>query len=208
VRRLAVALAVAGTLVLLAGCTAEGDRDGSPVASVSTGSSEAAPTTPGGPLTADTGLLPCPEVFGGPAQGPDTLPPMTFDCIGGGSLDLGQAAGVPRVVSLWGSWCPPCREELPVVQQLADVAGDRVQVLGVATRDRLTAADSFAADAGVTFPSAYDREGELMVQLGINALPYTYFVDAAGSVTFVQVGPVKTLADFEQLVSEHLGVQL
>ncbi len=206
-RRLVVAC-VGSLVLLLAGCTAEGDRDGSPVAEVSTGSADAAPTTPGGPLAADTGLLPCPDVSGGPAQGPDTLPPMTFDCIGGGSLDLGQAAGVPRVVNLWGSWCGPCREELPVVQQLADAAGDRLQVLGVATRDRLAAADSFAADAGVTFPSAYDRDGDLMVQLGINGLPYTYFVDASGSVAFVQVGPVETLAEFEQLVSEHLGVQL
>ena len=70
-RRLAVACA--GTLLLLAGCTAGGERDGSPVADVSTGSPDAAPTTPGGPLTADTGLLPCPDVSGGPAQGPDTL---------------------------------------------------------------------------------------------------------------------------------------
>src|SRR2546430_14453779 len=64
----------------------------------------------------------------------------------------------------------PCREELPLMQQLADAAGDRVRVVGVISKDGLPQAAAFAADAKVTFPSAYDREGRLMTDLGLNAL--------------------------------------
>jgi thiol-disulfide isomerase/thioredoxin len=115
---------------------------------------------------------------------------------------------VPAVVNLWASWCPPCREELPVVQQLADAAGDRVRVLGVVSKDGVPQATSFAADAGATFPTAFDGEGELMDALGIRALPYTYFLAADGAVAHVEVGPVESLPEFQQLVAEHLGVQL
>ena len=93
------------------------------------------------------------------------MPALAFDCPGGGSLDLTPAPGVPTVVNLWGSWCAPCREEMPVLQQLAERAGDRVRVVGVISKDGLPQADAFAADAGVTFPSAYDGEGVLMADL-------------------------------------------
>jgi thiol-disulfide isomerase/thioredoxin len=115
---------------------------------------------------------------------------------------------VPTVVNLWASWCPPCREELPVVQQLAQAAGDRLRVLGVVSKDGVPQATSFAADAGATFPTAFDPDGELMDGLGIRALPYTYFLAPDGSVAHVEVGAVESLPEFQQLVAEHLGVQL
>ena len=45
--------------------------------------------------------------------------------------------------------------------------------MGVISKDGAPQAESFAADAGVTFPSAFDGDGELMTELGLNALPYT-----------------------------------
>ena len=183
-------------VLLLAGCT--GGSDGG----------AAGPTSGSGDVaSARTDLRPCPSQTDAAAAGSD-LPDLTFDCFSGGSLDLARAPGVPTVMNLWASWCGPCREELPLVQQLADAAGDRVRVLGVVSKDGVGQATSFAADAGTTFPSAFDPDGRLMDGLGLRALPYTYFLAADGSVAYVQVGPVPSLAEFEQLVADHLGVQL
>ena len=182
-------------LTLLAGCTS-GESD------------EAAPTSASSDLDGvETDLEACPEQPDEPAADSD-LPATVFECFGGGTLDLSRAPGVPTVVSLWASWCPPCREELPLVQQLADAGGEQLRVLGVVSLERATAGASFAADAGVTFPSAYDGEGEVMASLGFNNLPYTLFLAADGSISHVQVGPVHSLAELEQLVTDHLGVQL
>jgi cytochrome c biogenesis protein CcmG, thiol:disulfide interchange protein DsbE len=128
--------------------------------------------------------------------------------VGGGSLDLAKAPGTPTVLNLWGSWCTPCRDELPLLQQFADVAGDRVRVLGVISKDGVPQAESFAADAGVTFPSAFDGEGELMADLGLNVLPFTAFLDADGRLAFSQLGPIASVDELRGLVAEHLGVQL
>jgi thiol-disulfide isomerase/thioredoxin len=155
----------------------------------------------------DTALSPCPEQPDQPAADSD-LPATVFDCFGGGTLDLSRAPGVPTVLNLWASWCGPCREELPLVQQLADVGGERVRVLGVASLDGATQTASFAADAGVTFPSAFDGDGEVAAAIGVNTLPHTVFLAADGSVAYVQVGQVHSLEEFEQLVADHLGVQL
>ena len=181
--------------VLLAGCTS--------------GGSTAGPGTPAATSPAASGpLKPCPEQPARPARGTTTLPRLAFSCSGGGSLDLGRAPGVPTVVNLWGSWCSPCRAELPILQQLADSAGDQVRVLGVISKDGRPQADSFAADAKVTFPSAVDGEGRLMAAAGLNALPVTYFLDAGGGVAFTQVGPVTSIAELKTLVATHLGVRL
>jgi thiol-disulfide isomerase/thioredoxin len=195
-RRAAAGLATA----LLAGCTgAEGGG-----ADASAGG--------GGPARSDvaavaTDLAPCPGQPDRPAAA-GALPALSFECFSGGRVDFGLAPGVPTVVNLWASWCTPCREELPVVQQLADAAGARLRVLGVVSRDGVRQSSSFAADAGATFPSAFDADGALMTELGLRGLPYTYFLAADGAVAHVEVGPVDSLPEFRQLVADHLGVQL
>jgi cytochrome c biogenesis protein CcmG/thiol:disulfide interchange protein DsbE len=182
-------------VALLAGCT-------------SAESDEPAPTPASSDLgSLDTDLQPCPEQPDQPAADSD-LAATVFDCFGGGTLDLSRAPGVPTVVNLWASWCGPCREELPLVQQLADAGGERVRVLGVASLDGASQTASFAQDAAISFPSAFDGEGEVMAAIGVNTLPHTVFLTADGSVAYVQVGQVHSLAEFEQLVADHLGVQL
>jgi len=181
-------LAVLGAAALLAGCS----------------------TTPDEPEVqpqAQSTLTACPAQPENPAAG-DPLSELSFDCPAGGTLDLGRAQGVPTLVNLWGSWCPPCREEMPLLQELSASAGGKLQVVGVISKDGQPQAESFAADAGVTFPSAFDGDGELMADLGINVLPYTYFLDASGSLVYTQVGPVESVDELRGLVAEHLGVRL
>jgi len=180
--------------VLLAGCAAE--------------EPETAPPPQADVPTEETVLRPCPEQPDRPAAAGSTLPAMAFDCVGGGSLDLGRAPGAPTLVNLWGSWCGPCREELPLLQRFADEAGDRVRVIGVISKDGVPQAESFAADADVTFPSAFDGEGQLMTALGLNGLPFTYFLTADGELAHTQTGPVPSVDELRGLVAEHLGVRL
>ena len=185
-------LVVAVLAALLAGCSGAPDHP--------------APPTPAADF--DTVLDPCPDQSDEPATGPRTLPAVTLDCLGGGELDLGRAPGVPTVVNLWASWCTPCRQELPVIQAFADAAAGRVQVVGVISKDGVPQADSFAGDAGVSFPGAFDGEGRLMAELGLPGLPATYFLDADGALVHTETGPVDSLDELEGLVAEHLGVRL
>jgi peroxiredoxin len=83
-----------------------------------------------------------------------------------------------------------------------------VRVVGVISKDGLPQADSFAADTGVRFPSAFDGQGQLMADLGLNVLPYTYLLDADGALAYTQVGPLTSVDELRGLVAEHLGVRL
>ena len=191
-RRLAAAVLAAGSV--LAGCASFSESD--------------EPSAAGAEEPAASAFEECPEQTDEPAGGGSAVPPLAFECLGGGSLDLTRAPGAPTVVNLWASWCLPCREELPLLQQFAAAAGDRVRVVGVVSKDGEPQAESFAADAGTTFPSAFDGEGELMAELGLNALPFTMFLDADGTLVHSELGPIESTDELEQLVAEHLGVRL
>ena len=192
----AVALAALLLAGLLAGCTTVGQQAPLHTRGV-------APDA-----ASDDATLPCPDQADVTATGNQVLPPLAFDCLGGGTLNLGRAPGVPTVVNLWASWCGPCRQELPLMQQLSDAAGGQVQVIGVVSKDGVDQATSFAADAGATFPSAFDGDGELMTKIGIQGLPATYLLDADGAVVYAKIGVFASYDELRTAVADHLGVQL
>ncbi|WP_305787450.1 TlpA family protein disulfide reductase [Symbioplanes lichenis] len=133
------------------------------------------------------------------------LPDVSLPCFTGGEqIRVADLPG-PAVINLWGSWCGPCREELPLMQELSDVTAGRLRVLGVDTRDQKDAGASFAAEHMVSMPTLYDRETKLLTALGRSTLPVTVFVDPAGE-TFVYTGQALDKPTLGRLVREHTGV--
>jgi cytochrome c biogenesis protein CcmG, thiol:disulfide interchange protein DsbE len=135
------------------------------------------------------------------------LPDVSLPCFTGGqAVKLTELRG-PAVINLWGSWCPPCREELPILQELADRTAGRLHVVGVDTFDSRDAAASFAADNGVTFPTLYDPDKKLMGALGKVDLPVTVFVGAAGQRHVYTGGPLDR-PELGRLVRTWTGVSV
>jgi cytochrome c biogenesis protein CcmG/thiol:disulfide interchange protein DsbE len=126
-------------------------------------------------------------------------------CFTGGSAVQLTALRGPAVINLWASWCGPCREELPLMQELADATAGSLRVIGVDSRDTRDAAASFAADHGVSFPTLFDRDEKLLIALGKAALPITVFVDADGR-RHVYSGKPLDKPTLGGLVRTHTGV--
>lgn len=168
VRRLLPALAA---VMLLPGCAA----------------AVAEPETPSPFATCDT-------ITGGSAPG---LPDISLPCFtGGAEVRLRDLRG-PTVINIWGSWCGPCRDELPVMQGLADRADGRFTVIGVDTRDDRANAADFATDRRVTFPTLFDPEQRLIGGLGVTMLPATVFINADGEM-YVH----RNAMDVDQLIEQ------
>jgi thiol-disulfide isomerase/thioredoxin len=109
------------------------------------------------------------------------LPDLELPCFTGGApIKLTDLRG-PAVINLWGSWCSPCRAELPAMQQLADRAAGKLTVAGVDTFDRREAAASFGVDSKVVMPTLFDPEKKLIGALGRNQLPVTIFLGEDGT---------------------------
>jgi thiol-disulfide isomerase/thioredoxin len=144
-----------------------------------------------------------------PASAPATaapadLPDLRLPCFTGGRPVALRDLRGPAVINIWGSWCGPCRRELPVMQGLADRAGDRLTVLGVDTGDGREAGASFATAAGVTMPTLFDQERKLINALAGTTLPITIFLDRSGR-SYVHRLPLDA-AGLAELVRTHAGV--
>ena len=81
----------------------------------------------------------------------------------GETVGLDDYAGQVVVLNLWGSWCGPCREEVPDLQFVADQTG--AAVLGIDLRDDRQAATDFLRDRGVRYDSIYDPPGRSLLPL-------------------------------------------
>jgi cytochrome c biogenesis protein CcmG, thiol:disulfide interchange protein DsbE len=96
--------------------------------------------------------------------------------------------GHPVVVNVWGSWCAPCRVELPIIQRASLDWGKRVAFLGVDTSDNRHDAAKLLDDIPVTYPSYEDPNGKIFTRYGLRGAPSTVYYDAAGKQTYLHQG--------------------
>ncbi len=116
----------------------------------------------------------------------EKAPELTGTDLAGDALSTGDFAGTVMVVNVWGSWCPPCRAEAPVLKELADEYADDAQFLGIVNRSKDAAATAFNQTYGITYPSFSDEGGGLELRfvdsLPSQAIPTTWVIDAEGRV--------------------------
>jgi thiol-disulfide isomerase/thioredoxin len=148
-------------------------------------------------------LQPCPA-----GLGPE-LPDVTLPCLGGGPSVRVRAAGPgrPTLVNIWGSWCLPCRKEVPALVRLADKAGDRLLIVGIDTIDDPVDALTFAKAMGMHYPSLVDDDKRILRTVAPGP-PVTLLLDAAGHVQYTHLGTLTSSAQLEHLVHQHLGLTL
>lgn len=94
----------------------------------------------------------------------------------------------PYLLNVWGSWCPPCRAEHPLLVRLAD---EGIPVYGVAWRDSPENAGRFLAELGNPFDGVVlDPRGEMVIALGVTGAPETFIVDGEGIIRARHAGPL------------------
>jgi thiol-disulfide isomerase/thioredoxin len=147
-----------------------------------------------------------------PGSADGGLPDLTLPCLGGGpDVDLSTLQG-PMIVNLWQSFCPPCQQEMPALQEFHEKHGDEVPVIGIDSADRQPqAALEFAKKLGVTYPLLADPGGDLGGRDPfpvVRGYPYLAIIDAEGTIAYQQFGGVDSYADLVELVDEHLGTDL
>ncbi len=104
-------------------------------------------------------------------------------------ISLAQYRGLPVVVNFWGSWCPPCRTEMPAFAQVSRQTMGSVAFLGIDEEDSRTAALAFAAKTGVGYPLASDQ-ATLTARYRVVGYPTTVIISATGQILANHPGPL------------------
>lgn len=160
-------------------------------------------------LVATTVLGGC--AMSGPAA-EQSLPDVAVEEFDGGAAVEVAALRGPMVINLWASYCKPCRQEMPVLQQFHEAHGDEVEVVGIDYQDpQKAAAQNLVDTTGVTYRLLADPLGELNSAdpfPNMMGLPFLALVDEDGRVAYMEYGEIESVEELEGLVDEHLGLDL
>jgi cytochrome c biogenesis protein CcmG, thiol:disulfide interchange protein DsbE len=116
------------------------------------------------------------------------------------TLALSSLRGKGVVLNFWASWCTPCKEEAPVLEQVWREHRDRgLVVLGLDSKDFRRDARRFVARFDLTFPIVFDGEGEVSGRYGVTGFPETFVLDREGRVVDAFAGAVNSDEDRQRL---------
>lgn len=128
----------------------------------------------------------------------DTAPDFQLPVLNGKPMYLHDLRGKAVMINFWGSWCPPCRQEMPAIEEVyKEYKGKGFEIVAINIGETDVTAAGFAGQYGLTFPIWMDHNRDVVHQYGINPIPTTYFVDTHGVITKVIEGPL----DVNQLSS-------
>ena len=95
------------------------------------------------------------------------------------------------MINFFASWCDPCREEMPLLNQLASKSNkDGYAILGIAVEDTRAAVMQYVAEAKLVFPIALDLNSTVKRAYRIFGPPATFFIDSRGIVQDIVIGPM------------------
>jgi thiol-disulfide isomerase/thioredoxin len=157
-----------------------------PIPSVAPSGSAAVSASPGGSAGASGGSGAATSFHVGQAA-----PALVVQQVGGGTMDLSALKGKPVWVNFMATWCPPCRDEFPLMNGFATrYARNGLVVIAIDVREDEGTAASFAQSLNATFPIGLDADGAAQRTWQAYALPVHYWIDAQGIVRDGSLGGI------------------
>ncbi len=125
---------------------------------------------------------------------------------GATALDLGPYRGKVVYVDFWASWCGPCRESFPWLDELVRQYGARnLVVIGVNVDQDRDRAERFLNQNYAAFPIVYDPHGELASEFRVKGMPSAVLIDRGGHIRFQHTGfSTKTKGEYEAQIQQLL----
>jgi cytochrome c biogenesis protein CcmG/thiol:disulfide interchange protein DsbE len=113
----------------------------------------------------------------------EPAPALVVPQVGGGTIDLTNLRGKPVWVNFMGTYCPPCRDEFPLMSGYASrLADEDLVVIAVDVKEDEGVAAAFAESLGATFPLGLDADGSVAARWDAVALPVHFWIDKDGII--------------------------
>ncbi len=129
-----------------------------------------------------------------------------YELNGQSQIRLSELHGKVVMINFWASWCKPCEQEAADLraawQHYKD--GGNVVFLGADYVDTEPEARAYLQKFGITYPNGPDLGTKISQQFRIKGVPETYFVDQAGVLRYVQIGPFSSLDQIQSIIDPML----
>lgn len=119
-------------------------------------------------------------------------PDFELETLDGETVNLSDFRGEKVMVNFWATWCPPCRAEMPDMQEFHEDYDDAV-ILSVNLRETENSdrnVEDFLDEYGITFDVLSDEDSTVGNTYGAQALPTSYLINTDGTIDNKAVGPL------------------
>lgn len=149
--------------------------------------------------------VPNPDDVGtGPAMVDFPAPDLQLQDLDGQPTSLADYRGQVVLVNNWATWCPPCRQEMPILEAFyADHHQQGFTIVAIDAGDPSEVVKEFVDNFGMSFPVWIDPTSQALNRFRNNYLPSSYLIDEAGQVIMVWSGAV-TRASLEENITPLL----
>jgi len=119
----------------------------------------------------------------------EPAPDFTLKNQAGENVRLEDMRGQVVMLNFWASWCGPCRQEMPLMDEIyEEYEKFGFTILAVNVDEDAADADRFLSTVPVTFPILYDGESRVSELYGVDAMPTTVMIDRSGNKRFLHRG--------------------
>lgn len=128
----------------------------------------------------------------------EPAPDFTLPNLDGESVSLTDFEGRPVLINFWNTGCPPCREEMPYLQEVYDERqGSELVMLTINIGQNAATVKSFLHDNNLSLPVLLDADAAVARRYGMPGIPTTFFIDRDGILRVKVIGgfPNKTVID-------------
>lgn len=107
---------------------------------------------------------------------------------GKGQVSLEKLQGKTIIVDFWATWCGPCKQSFPKLEELSKRMGDKVEIVGISVDDEKKGVAEFAKENGATFAIGWDEGHAIAERWKVGTMPTTFVLDGTGKVRFIHDG--------------------
>jgi peroxiredoxin len=133
-------------------------------------------------------------------------PDFTLETPDGQTMALSKLQGQVVLINFWATWCPPCRAEMPAIQEVYEQYRDQgFIVLAVDLMETDAQVTTFAGQLELTFPILMDRDGKVSDRYRVRSIPTTFFLDRSGVIQDIVIGGPMPRAVIESKVTALLA---
>ncbi|WP_028775463.1 thiol-disulfide oxidoreductase ResA [Shimazuella kribbensis] len=144
------------------------------------------------------------DTGGKPVEG-DEAPNFTLTTLDGKQMSLSDLKGKAVMLNFWGTWCPPCKTEMPAIQQAYMMNKNRgFVVVSINIRENELPVSNFAKQMGLTFPIWMDKEREVVKQYKIGPIPSSFFINREGVIEKRIEGPLQ-LSQLQYFINQIIS---
>jgi len=137
------------------------------------------------------------------AQVGELAPKFQLQNLDGQSVALSKFRGKPVVLNFWATWCPPCRDEMPYIQEIYNEWSDKgLVVLAINYGESASRVKKFVQYYGLSFPVLLDTKQDVAQKYNVRGIPTTFFIDKDGIIQDMKVGAFQSKEEIESSLSK------